>query len=424
MRMNANRRLSRRGSRRLLRSLTLALSACMLAAALSGCKGAAGNNPTQTVKPGGNGQGSSTEPASLAANYHTIEMEGKTYYVLDKEYAGDFALQKLRFLADGDGETETVGDEIQIPLKGQPLPTDFRQETVMDKAAYEAYCQRFGLTPAFPDHDGSYAVLACVAEGFDAVFVQVADAAAEGDKLRLYFREEYHNPQPPETCVGFVLTVPVPASVTKLETISVYTQQQEENLKEYGVTYNPNNMVDEKPVIYLYPEAETDVTVMLDYDGRLTCTYPAYGAGWTVTAQPDGTLTDENGMTYNYLYWEGVGNTAWDFSRGFCVRGADTAAFLEDALSKLGLTRREANEFIVYWLPRMEGNAWNLISFQGESYTDTARLTVSPAPDTMIRVFMAWEGLDAPLEIEPQELTTPERSGFTVVEWGGSGSKK
>ena len=56
-----------------------------------------------------------------------------------------------------------------------------------------------------------------------------------------------------------------------------------------------------KPVIYLYPEAETEVAVRLDYDGDLTCTYPAYDGGWTVLAQPDGTLTDQDGQTYRYL---------------------------------------------------------------------------------------------------------------------------
>ena len=56
-----------------------------------------------------------------------------------------------------------------------------------------------------------------------------------------------------------------------------------------------------KPVIYLYPEEETQVTVQLDYAGELTCTYPAYQDGWTVTASPDGTLTDNQGHTYNYL---------------------------------------------------------------------------------------------------------------------------
>ena len=178
--------------------------------------------------------------------------------------------------------------------------------------------------------------------------------------------------------------------------------------------------VSAKPVIYLYPEEETRVTVKLDYNGQLTCTYPAYEKGWTVTASPDGTLTDEAGKQYNYLYWEGTDRIRYDFSQGFCVAGANTAAFLEEALAQLGLTRREANEFIVYWLPQMESNPYNLISFQGEAYTSHARLSIAPAPDTLLRVFMAWKPLESPVEVEPQLLTAPERSGFTAVECGGA----
>ena len=107
-----------------------------------------------------------------------------------------------------------------------------------------------------------------------------------------------------------------------------------------------------KPVIYLYPEEETDVSVTLAYDGTLTCTYPNYKTGWHVSAKPDGTLTDEDGQTYNYLYWEGTDSAEYDLSHGFCVAGSDTASFLENALRDLGLTRKEANEFIVYWFPR------------------------------------------------------------------------
>lgn len=176
----------------------------------------------------------------------------------------------------------------------------------------------------------------------------------------------------------------------------------------------------EKPVIYLYPEAETDVTVRLDYAGDLTCTYPAYDGTWHVTAAPDSTLTDERGQTYRYLYWEGTDNVQYDFSEGFCVPGSETAAFLEDALAQLGLTRAEANEFIIYWLPQMEQNAYNLISFQSDAYTDAAKLTITPQPDTLLRVFMAWKPLTSAVEISPQPLTAPERSGFTAVEWGGA----
>lgn len=175
-----------------------------------------------------------------------------------------------------------------------------------------------------------------------------------------------------------------------------------------------------KPVIYLYPAEETEVSVRLDFDGALTSTYPAYGDGWTVTARPDGTLTDAAGREYYCLFWEGLTETDYDFSAGFCVAGEDTAAFLEDALAQLGLTDKEADEFIIYWLPQMEGNAYNLISFQGDAYTASAALTIDPAPDSLLRVFMAWKALDEPAEVEPQELTAVERSGFTVVEWGGA----
>ena len=175
-----------------------------------------------------------------------------------------------------------------------------------------------------------------------------------------------------------------------------------------------------KPVIYLYPETEMDVTVQLDYDGQLTCTYPAYGNGWTVTARPDGTLTDEHGQTYNYLYWEGVSDAEYDFSQGFCIPGGETAAFLENALAQLGLTRQESNEFIVYWLPRMEQNPYNLIAFQSDAYTDHARLTVTPEPDSLLRVFMAWKPLESPVEIPAQDLPAFSRDGFAVVEWGGA----
>ena len=184
--------------------------------------------------------------------------------------------------------------------------------------------------------------------------------------------------------------------------------------------YYEMNYTVRKPVIYLYPEDTTEVSVTLDINGDLTTTYPKYENGWTVTADPDGTLTDDLGKSYNYLYWEAETDATFDMSEGFCVKGSETAEFLENALSELGLTRREANEFIVYWLPLMEGNEYNVISFQSEAYTDNAKLYVNPEPDTLIRVFMTWYGSKKPVEIKEQKLTAPERKGFTVVEWGGS----
>ena len=139
-----------------------------------------------------------------------------------------------------------------------------------------------------------------------------------------------------------------------------------------------------------------------------------------MTAYPDGTLLDAEGNEYSYLFWEGVSDTEYDFSKGFCVAGEDTADFLRETLAEIGLTPEEYNEFIVYWLPQMQGNAYNLISFQQERYTQTAKLEITPAPDSMLRVFMAWKPLEQPQEIEAQEFAPFRREGFTVVEWGGT----
>lgn len=181
----------------------------------------------------------------------------------------------------------------------------------------------------------------------------------------------------------------------------------------------PEEPLDEKPAIYLLPEEKTEVTVELDYAGTLTCSYPAYNQGWHVWATPEGVITDENGREYNCLFWEGTSEVTYDFRRGFVVPGADTEAFLEEKLAILGLNDREAGDFITYWLPRLQDNPYNLIAFQGRAYTDAAKLTVTPAPDTMIRVFMAWKPLEEPVDIPEQELPAGNRQGFTVVEWGG-----
>ncbi len=177
-----------------------------------------------------------------------------------------------------------------------------------------------------------------------------------------------------------------------------------------------------KPVIYLYPEKETEVSIQVGFTdgGELTCTYPEYNDGWNVTAMPDGTLFDADGNEYYCLYWEGEGKAALDMSKGWCVSADETADFLREKLLYIGLTPREANEFIIYWLPRMQKNPYNIITFHTEDYSAAVPLTVNPKPDSQIRVFMTFRASDEFSAIEPQELECCERNGFTLVEWGGS----
>ena len=175
-----------------------------------------------------------------------------------------------------------------------------------------------------------------------------------------------------------------------------------------------------KPIIYLYPTEEQIINVQLENEDSLTCVYPEYDNGWTVLAKPNGDLLDMRTNRYQYsLYYESA--SAYEMTdTGFVVKSEDTISFLEEKLEILGLSEREANEFIIYWLPQMEANPYNLITFQTQCYEDAAKLHITPMPDSVIRIFMVWQRLDTPICITPQELTAPTRTGFTVVEWGGA----
>lgn len=176
-----------------------------------------------------------------------------------------------------------------------------------------------------------------------------------------------------------------------------------------------------KPVIYLYPTSEQTVSVKLDFKGDLTCTYPEYNGEWRVKARPDGTLTNlADNREYSYLYWEGDYDYKWDMSKGFVVKGSETEKFLQEKLEYMGLTPREYNEFIVYWLPIMQENKYNLITFAGEEYENMASLEITPKPDSILRIMMVFKPLNKYIKIEEQQLKPFERKGFTVVEWGGT----
>lgn len=177
-----------------------------------------------------------------------------------------------------------------------------------------------------------------------------------------------------------------------------------------------------KPIIYLYPEEETEISVKLGSPEKLTTVYPKYNNGWHVLAEPNGKLTDlSTGRELYALYWEGKDATYHQTAEGFVVKGSDTASFLEEKLAILGLNYKEAEEFIVYWLPKLEKNSYNYIRFaSSEEINIYMSLSVTPQPDTTIRIMMIWRSLDKPIDVTEQKLETPTRTGFTVVEWGGS----
>lgn len=169
-----------------------------------------------------------------------------------------------------------------------------------------------------------------------------------------------------------------------------------------------------KPVIYLYPKQTTKITVSVELKGAtMVAEYPKTQKGeWKVEATPRGNLTDlSNSKKYSYLFWEAekAGGFQMNTSNAHCVASADITEYLEKSLKTLGLNAREANDFMVYWLPVLEKNPYSVIEWKSTEYTDMAKLHISPKPDTTIRVFMVFHGSEKDVKTGNPKLQKASR---------------
>lgn len=182
-----------------------------------------------------------------------------------------------------------------------------------------------------------------------------------------------------------------------------------------------------KPVIYLYPEKTGDFEVYVEPNGGFTQTIPEYGTGWKVKSTSQSLITDKKtGLTYPYLYWEGINTGIPEITEGWVVSKNNIESFLIEKLSVLGLNKNEIEDFNEYWIDRIqksEASDFKIMFLPQAQFDQVSPLKVvgDEITKNTIRVMMyvqpAENGEELPLQILPE---TPDRSGFTVVEWGGA----
>ena len=186
-------------------------------------------------------------------------------------------------------------------------------------------------------------------------------------------------------------------------------------------TDDPNEPVDYKPVLYIYPTEDINVNVTLKNKDDLLTTYPKYNNGWNMFVKTNGDMYDEKGNYYYALYWEEKRNDNFKFDEGFYVTKDNAISFLEDKLSYIGLNDKERNEFIMYWLPVLESNEKSLVKFElTEDLQSRSEIVISPKPESFIRVHINIKKIDKEVNIKEQELIKFNRPGYTAVEWGGT----
>jgi len=179
-----------------------------------------------------------------------------------------------------------------------------------------------------------------------------------------------------------------------------------------------------EPLIYLYPEKPTNVSIKLSNAINLTESEPRYTNGWEVTAYPDGKLFSKNANRYYpYLYWEGSAPVGSQPVSSSVVKQSDVHNLLVDQLTKLGLNNKEKQDFMNAWEPKLKDSPYYLISFYDAKTLDKIiPLSISPKPTTSIRILMTYERLNEKIEVQnisSSNYQTPQRNGFTLVEWGG-----
>ena len=221
-----------------------------------------------------------------------------------------------------------------------------------------------------------------------------------------------HGPNDPSCCPS------------KME-IKCFTLVRDENRKVQLLTCEE---VDEKyplpvvkkPAVYLYPEKTEKIEVILNPEGYITKTIPEYKDKWIVTANPDGVIDGE----YHYLFYEvELNRPIFLPEEGWAVYKKDLSTWFDKHLSKLGLNNREIKDFKAYWLKELQKHPCDYYEIKlltNDFLARNLQIKINPEPDTFIRVIFYFKpGFGIPKTLKEPVIKTPERKGFTVVEWGG-----
>lgn len=182
------------------------------------------------------------------------------------------------------------------------------------------------------------------------------------------------------------------------------------------------NVIVDKPVIYFKTEKTINFSLEVIPSGTFTFTYPRYQNKWQGNVKQDGSIEIE-GSTYPYLFWES--NQAYRFkpsSNGFHIKKEEVTVFLEQKLTELGFTATERTDFITYWGPKLVQSEELFIQFEFDQQCDQyATLSCNPQPESVHRVYISFctwnEAFNA--FVAPKTFEPLNRSGFSILEWGG-----
>lgn len=229
---------------------------------------------------------------------------------------------------------------------------NFDTKAIMDYGEYASLCNKWHLRQKYSNKRERYIV---VAYAYSNSLVKAALAGVEydGDTANLYIWDDSYGVVADIAAyaiAAYAIVVPInDNNVQNIEVISTLNEGDWQGIVD-PATPQPSSSGLDRPIIYIYPKADTNVAVQLGKPETVTVSYPIYNTqtGWNVLAKPSGELVDlQSGRSLYALYYESNLSKEAGFkieSNGFVVKSEDVAVFLEDKLSRLELNEREAEE--------------------------------------------------------------------------------
>ena len=174
----------------------------------------------------------------------------------------------------------------------------------------------------------------------------------------------------------------------------------------------------DKPNIYIYPEYEMELDVIINFPngGSIVQSIPEYGAGWHINVKPLGLINNQ----YEYLFYESQNPDLCQYSSGWVIKRDDLENFFVQNMTASGFNQKEIADFIEYWIPILIDYPFYAIYPQYSADLEKmVQLNFSERPDSILRLVYEVKGLHKNnINISSPEIPKFERIGFTVVEWG------
>lgn len=187
-----------------------------------------------------------------------------------------------------------------------------------------------------------------------------------------------------------------------------------------GAVNHPNMKCYDSP-LYLYPEQQ--IEVLATTRNRVFETGPRDTLSkWLVTADKDGTITDQNGKVYDKISYDYSSDELLPKQDGIVVSANQLEPSLEEYAKNLGLNEKESSDFVSYWYNKLNNTApfIQMSHYSRAQSAEIVKMDIDPRPDTFVPIVMYFKKLYFPT-ILPKPTFEPilTRDGFFALDWSG-----